>query len=261
MVSTEIIPYRVRAFQVPKDGQDPEGCEDAFRLRGLPTSWDGALTSLPVRRLRAAVTDGATQSSFARLWARLIASAAVNTGAPLSKCNSLMRQLSRLARVWRQDAERTLPPVRPWYVEDGLDRGAHSSLLSLNISGGRWQAVAIGDTCLFQIRDGAVLQAFPLERPEDFDQRPWLLSSIPDKNRGLAARIRTAEGRARSGDTFLLATDALSRWFLASGGWRKVLRLCDASCDHQAFADLVDEERHAGQLEDDDSTLLVARIP
>jgi len=261
MASTEIIPYRVRAFQVPKEGQDPKDCEDAFRLRGLPTAWDGAPTTLPVRRLRAAVTDGATQSSFSRLWARLIASAAIETGAPLSKCNSLLQKLSRLARVWRQEAERTLPAERPWYVEDGLDRGAHSSLLSLDIDRGRWQAVAVGDTSLFQIRNGAILRAFPLEHPEDFDQRPWLLSSISGKNRGLASRIRTTEGRAQSGDTFLLATDALSRWFLASEGWREMLRLCEDGCDHQAFADLVDEERRAGRLEDDDSTLLVARIP
>lgn len=261
MVSAEILPYRVRAFQVPKEGQDPKDCEDAFRLRGLRTAWDGAPTALPVRRLRAVVTDGATQSSFSRPWAHLIASAAIETGAPFSKCNSLIRKLSRLSRVWRQEAERTLPAERPWYVEDGLDRGAYSSLLSLDIERGRWQALAIGDTCLFQIRAGAILRAFPLERPEDFDQSPWLLSSVPDKNRGLASRIRTAEGRAQSGDTFLLATDALSRWFLASEGWREMLHLCEDGCDHQAFANLVDEERLAGRLEDDDSTLLAARIP
>src|SRR5208282_3019962 len=38
----------------------------------------------------------------------------------------------------------------------------------------RWQAVAVGDTCLLHTRDNVLVRAFPLERAEQFDNFPKL---------------------------------------------------------------------------------------
>ncbi len=261
MFPSEPVPYRIRAFQVPKQGEAPASCEDAYRVRGTPTSWDGAPRALPVRRLRAVVTDGATQSSFPGAWARLIASGLVVTGPPLSEAAFLERKLARLAVAWRKEAEACLPQPRNWWQDTTLESGAFSSLLSFEVERGAWEAQAVGDTCLFQIRDDEILRAFPLERPEEFDRRPHLLSSIPYRNHGLAARLHRAEGRAEPMDLFLLATDALARWILEFDGWIKVLQQCQGSGMHQAFAHLVSDERRAGRLQDDDSTLVTVGIP
>src|SRR5207244_4072399 len=67
-------------------------------------------------------------------------------------------------------------PVQ-WFEEPGLRKGAFATLLGLALatttpSSGSWRAVSLGDSCLFQVRDGALLTAFPLQSASQFDSRP-----------------------------------------------------------------------------------------
>jgi len=148
----------------------------------------------------------------------------------------------------------------PWYAEEKARLGAFSSLLGLKLlkDGAtlKWFAVAAGDSCLFQLRGGRLVSAFPLKRSSDFTSRPMLLSS----NGGDTSSVRCS-GRWKERDTFFLMTDALGCWFLRSveasaRPWETLLNLRG---DEQAFAQLVQELRSAGQMRNDDVTLLRIR--
>src|SRR5207244_12238410 len=116
------------------------------------------------------------------------------------------------------------------FEESGLDRGAFSTLLGLAFNSvthahGSWTATALGDTCLFQVRDDALLAAFPLKHPDEFDNAPRLVPSRPDDLGRVLGALDAEAGDWRTGDTFSLATDAVAAWFLRdahAGGrpWR-----------------------------------------
>jgi hypothetical protein len=110
-------------------------------------------------------------------------------------------------------------PVQ-WYEEPGLQTGAFSSFLGLTLldaqteSAGAWEAIALGDSCLFQVRDDQLIASFPLAQSSDFNSRPWLIPSKPNRNVNLLQALQTARGQWTAHDQFYLMTDALAAWFL-----------------------------------------------
>lgn len=121
-----------------------------------------------------------------------------------------------------------------------------------------WRVAAIGDSCLFQVRHGALHASFPLTGASDFSYQPPLLASRGQDSNGVIRRhVRMHTGDLASGDSFYLATDALAAWFLAfheTGGrpWN-LLDLLESSRD---FADWVEVRRRNGEMVNDDSTLV-----
>ncbi|HET8627200.1 MAG TPA: protein phosphatase 2C domain-containing protein [Thermomicrobiales bacterium] len=240
-----------RAFWLPKAGNTADEYEDAF--------WVEPAGKQPDDVVRLAVADGATETSFAGLWAALLARDFCQgrlDGAALPDA------LAPLQGAWREYvATRPLP----WYAEEKVRQGAFSSLLGLTVTngaaaGGDWEALAIGDSCLFQVRDGDLLGAFPLTGAAEFTSRPALLSSDPARNAVLPEHLVSAVGDWETGDSFYLMTDALACWFLAAAeaGDRPwlTLRDLDPTGLARSFADWVAAERAAGRLRNDDVTLL-----
>lgn len=232
---------RTQALHVPKRGSEEAEYEDAFCPgEGVHRAEHG---------FRCAVADGATESAFARLWARLLV-------------RSFARRrwrLERLRRVWRRAMRgRELP----WYLQARLHEGAHAAFLGLSIHNGAspeaaprtWRALAIGDSCLFHVRAGELLQTGPVASSEDFDNNPFLLSSVA---RSLRDGARMLAGTWEIGDSFYLATDALAAWMMAEheagrAPWQDLRSLGG----QEAFAGFVEGLRDAGVLHNDDTTLL-----
>ncbi|HEX8851846.1 MAG TPA: hypothetical protein VF754_00085, partial [Pyrinomonadaceae bacterium] len=161
-------------------------------------------------------------------------------------------------------------PDVQWYVEEKLRHGAFSSLVGLTLDGGEgraaearggaWQALAVGDSCLFQLRGEEVLVRFPLGRAEEFNNRPFLLSSNPAGNDALLENTCTFLGDWRAGDIFYLMTDALAHWFLqeyerGARPWHALARM-EEDGGAGAFADFVSARRNAQTLRNDDVTML-----
>jgi hypothetical protein len=153
----------------------------------------------------------------------------------------------------------------PWYLEAGLIQGAFATFLSLVIEKRRWYAVAVGDSCLFQVRRDELIRSFPVTRAADFSNAPWLVGSrtspreVPHKN-GLQQM-----GDCQAGDRLWLMTDALAQWFLnqAESGakpWQALTHASNDTSSQQSFAAWIEELRSAGQLRNDDVTLLAVSI-
>lgn len=209
---------------------------------------DGAV--LAAHRVRVAVTDGASESLLAGHWARLLASAA---------CRYDPRALRRAARWaaarWPAEVARWLADRElPWWMVDKLDRGAHATVLVVQLEpGGQWRAAAVGDSCLLQVSDGQIKRAFPLADAAAFDERPALVGSALIA----ACRPEHTTGVCRPADQLLLATDALAGWLLGTPGAAADLLADLADGGAAAFAGQVDRARRAGALRVDDVTLMV----
>ena len=232
-------------LSLPKAGTSPREYEDAWACP-LP----GAQPSPP---LRCAMADGASESSYARLWAHVLVRAfARGEWDPRQGERS---QLDRLRRRWLRIVSRR--PL-PWHAAEKVRLGAYATFIGLELleSHGAlvpWRAAALGDSCLFQLRGDEIVRAFPVGSRRDFPARPFALCSRPGEE-PIVLEIR---GQAQAGDSFLMMTDALGRWFLAqreAGGrpWRTLIRLSNLGAP--AFARWVRARRAAGSMGNDDVT-------
>jgi hypothetical protein len=199
--------FACRVFSMPKEGNTPAEYEDAF--------WPRAALSFDSVPIRLAVADGATETSFSGLWARLLVTA-YGRGRLAEKDWNV--DLPRIRRVWRRAVgQRRLP----WYAEEKLRAGAYSSLLGLTILSsqppgareGTWRALAVGDSCLIQARGDDMISSFPFSCSNEFNSRPLLVSSL-DSQHEAESEAQSMSGRWAAGDAFFLMTDALAGWCL-----------------------------------------------
>lgn len=248
---------RVSPFWLPRAGHGPDEYEDAFYPRR-----NGPRIA---RRLRFAVADGASESFLSGRWADVLVR---------SWCRSKRRRPSEVVAAamaeWAVEVatyvERRGGSDRPleWFEEVGLAKGAHATLLGLELvrksrEGGRWMAMSMGDTCLFQVRDDQLITSFPMSSAADFSTTPKLISTRPHRLPQVLANIDTADGDWRPGDALFLATDAVAAWFLgaAEAGeapWKTLSGF--GSHEPEAFATWVGEQRDGRHLRNDDVTLV-----
>lgn len=236
----------IRSYRLPKHGSSDAEYEDAVARspgRAYPR--------------RFAVADGASESSFARLWAELLVEAFV-TGA--LSAGTLVADLRPLQDRWR--AEVATRPL-PWYATEKVRSGAFAALVGLEVQeDGRWRALAVGDCCVLHVRNDIILRSFPLEEAAAFDNRPLLLSSNPERNGHLADRDPAACGRWQPGDTFLLMSDAIAAHLLRRVkedgiGVRDALPFLG----QQGFRSWAATRRAERTLRNDDVTLMRVHLP
>ncbi len=252
----------VNRFRLPKKGAALPECEDASWV-GPGDGDDG--DDYDLEFLRVIVADGASESMLAGRWAEHLVTAfgqapwdlGTAAGFTAAYAHAVESWPAKVAAYKQQRAARNSPIQ--WYEEPGLSRGAYSTLLAVEFRRTYWTATALGDTCLFHFHDEERFRPFPLENSADFTNQPALLSSHGTDPEILARHLRIETGDLAAGDTFYLATDALSAWFLksveeADPQWR-TLRWLDASAPHE-FPELIDKLRDDGKIRDDDTTLV-----
>ncbi len=244
---------RYQQFCLPRRGHASAECQDA--VAGDPA------------RGRFAVADGASESAYAGEWARLLVDDFVAASGAVPAWPTWLPPLqARWAEAVR--AAPDAPPL-PWYLEDGVARGAFATFLGLIVeptpdaaTPWSWQAQAVGDSCLFQLRHGQLLVRFPVTNSADFGATPRLVGSRPGPPGPRRQRGQARLGTAQHDDQLWLMTDALAQWFLrtheeSQRPWDDLLPLLLAADPEAAFAAWVAEQRTARKLRDDDVTLLV----
>ena len=233
----------VSAFRAAKAGSTAEEWEDAF--------------CYDPDQGRFCVADGASESSFAAAWARLLAEGFVARPPDGSTLRDWLRPLQA---EW---ARGTRGRELPWYAEEKARSGAFSSILGfcLEPHDGVWRALAVGDSCLFSVRENRLAASFPFSNSGEFHSRPMLLSSADRANAGIASAVREAEGEARSGDLILLMTDALAAWFLAEAELgRRPWAVLERIATQEEFGTFVDLMRAGRSMRNDDVTLLKIEV-
>ncbi len=242
-------------FNVPKRGEKAEDYEDAAAAD-------------PVRG-RFAIADGAAGSSYSALWAQFLVEGFVTS--PLAQPSPWAEWLPGVQARWN-----TAVSIRPvaakssWFVEDRLQQGAFAAFLGLTLEENatwrgakqrRWRVLAIGDSCLFQIRQSQLHKALPLTRAREFGNTPWLVGSRTVPDRKFNKQAVQTKGDWAYDDRLWLMTDALSLWFLQQWEtgrkpWKELDALLNAPEPEKAFAGWVDTLRRRQEIRNDDVTLL-----
>jgi hypothetical protein len=231
-----------------KDGNDQGENEDrgAFRVESP--------------KLRLAVADGATESSFSDLWAEALVSVAV--GGPSTSPSDPIAFDVALEQYRSQ-----LPSAEslPWYAEAKLAAGSHAALAVVSIgqrhSGYHWRARVIGDCQLFVLKPKGryrLIRAFPAASASAFGFHPALVPTDPSQWASLP--IVKASGELHPPFEVWLTTDALAHACLAAheGGGSPWAEWAAASESADAFEELVARKRAEGAMRNDDVTLVRA---
>jgi hypothetical protein len=245
------VEINAESFWLQKAGCSAAEYEDAFCPEGVTRSSQ--------QSFRFAVADGATDSSFSGIWARLLVKEFVEGPHEPEDIEQLLA--STQPRWEQQVGQRQLP----WYAEEKAQAGAFSSLLGLTIretDEGRseWQAIAVGDSCLVQVRNEKAIVKFPIEHSSRFDSMPFLLATTSSFNSRVRDNLVIASGDIRPDDAMYLMTDALACWFMAADerGQAPWLALRDLNTGDQreSFVEMVDRLRTQHELRNDDCTLI-----
>lgn len=262
---------QITTHHAPKAGNTEAEYEDAFRVTrcgaadvppegDAATRGEGGIPPGPAQgdgSVRVVVADGASESLLAGRWARTLTDVfAAAPEAAYGEAAGFAAVAAEAADAWPDvvaayvaEREERGSPLR-WYERPGLARGAFATVLAVAVGATGWRAAAMGDTCLFHVRDGVLLAAFPLDDPEAFGTAPPLLGSRELDTALVAERVRLASGELGPADVLYACTDALAAWILA----------CDAppwdTLDRAEFAAWLDAERTAGRMANDDVTLV-----
>ena len=250
-----MIRLSVQAFSLAKAGNQPEQYEDA---------WDD---NQETKRL--AIADGASDAFESRLWACSLVQAFVSQP-PAPDATSIEGWLSEPIKAWR--AQIQWQKLR-WYAAEKARRGAYATLLGVtfnwpadqmteDVAAVEWQAMAIGDACLFQVREEQVITRFPIEQSAEFGTTPALLSTRPSYNQRSLEKLQLCQGECQLGDLLVLATDALAAWFLkqleaGKQPWQELIGLTPSEDE---FARLIERLRQEKAMRNDDVTLLLAWV-
>ena len=250
-----------KRFWLPKAGNRDEEYEDASRVvypQRIGASGRGLA--------RVAVSDGASESAFAREWANVLTDAFTSRTPDLEafSAETLGAWLAPSQSEWHD----LVPWDRiPWHGEAKARAGAFATLLGLTIGAGSghlgrlsWRAMAVGDCCLFVVRDQQLHVSFPIEDHSEFDNNPALVCSNPASVEGLWEEVKQGNGECKVGDLLLLSTDAIASWFLARNAagerpWETI-----AALNQSTWSEWVDEQRRERLMRNDDTTLVLIEV-
>lgn len=246
------------SFRIAKGGNRPEECEDAFRVCYSQ--------EVSETLARAAISDGASGAAFAGEWASILVDTFVERPLDILGLSeeALHGWLSLGQEEWRLEVPWSLIP---WHGEAKAKVGAFATLLGVtikrvsdNTDRFQFETMAVGDSCLFVIRDDRLSFSFPMKESLEFDNNPSLVCSNPANAEDLWQEVQLHSGDCVAGDRLILTSDALACWFLSQcevgeTPWRTLLALEPSQWD-----DWVEEQRGAGLMRNDDTTLVIIRV-
>ncbi len=235
----------IQSFSLQKAGNEIGECEDI---------WNWSKTD---RLYSIALSDGATESSFSQEWAEELVTAFVNQEQPTSSW------LTTAQQTWQQWLENQ---DLSWFAKRKVGQGAFATFLSLAILDDlSWKAIAVGDSCLFVVKNGELgirnyelRKSFPIKQSEEFGNRPRLIGTHSKVEQVCFSKIN---GVAEVGDRFYLTTDAIACWIFKQleanqDPWVKLGEISS----QDMFANWVNELRDRHEIANDDTTLLCLEI-
>jgi hypothetical protein len=273
--------FESRTLWLSKDIECPQFYEDAF--------------ALDAERGVAAIADGVAAGMFSGLWARLLTERTVAQPPNLDDGGEFQAWLAGERAAWAGQIDFS---KLTWFQREKLKQanGAASTLLWLTLTtpggtagppdsepggtaglpgseddtvaqanrdiveGYRLQSIAIGDCCLFHLRDGQTLRSFPMECAADFGLNPGQLGSI-DESKDHLLEFKIIEDDCFPGDLLVLCTDALAHWALERWeagepvAWENYWDM-----PAEAWQEEITALRQGSRMRYDDTTLVLLRV-
>lgn len=197
---------------------------------------------------RFAISDGASTSARSEVWSRLLTSTFAAGADPLAP-----HTLTELRQRW---LKQVFNDSLAWYAREKLFQGGAATFVGLQVLDETYHVVAVGDSCVFHIRQDELILAAPLDHWNQFTRSPALVSTRLDAPPP-GDELWQGGGEYQTGDTFLLATDAVAKHLLrVHRECGVILPISEASSSGTRFIDFVRRERGRG-LDNDDTTVCV----
>lgn len=240
---------RVHSLVLAKTDEVDDYCEDRVQV----------MTDKEAGIVRAAVADGATATAFSGQWAELLVRAYCNK--PFADWEDLAARSQVAANEW---ASTVYAQDRPWYALMRAQSGGAAAIAGIEIivKERKWSAIALGDSCVFQIRNERVYLAIPPYGPDDFGNNPRLIFTDAEKNVGLASAYESKSGTFLPGDRFVLATDAAAeavlRADLGKAGLREWIRTLTKS--EKRAQRFIESLRNSRGIRDDDVAVVTIEV-
>ena len=199
----EMIRLTAKTFMTHKKSESQDDCQDAWHQNDQ----DGRIE-------RYAVADGATRSFFPKEWADLLVEHFCEAPDPSPNVENWKTWLKPIQDKWHKKAVDKVKAHPIFFLVNSLNskEPATSTFIGLEFDKvqGRWQAMIVGDSCLFHI-GSCGFRSYMIGKSADFTSRPEVLASYEKDNHSEPDFIH---GDAEPGDTLILATDALAKWIL-----------------------------------------------
>ena len=246
--------FESRVFRLAKDTDYPERNQDSCH-----TDAAGGI---------AAIADGVASGIFSRQWAAILTEATVADAPGLDDEDSFAGWLAQRRKTWTEQIDVS---NLAWHQKPKLREGACSTLLWVTIrpldehdrrpqDPWRIQVIAIGDSCLFHVRQGEVLRTFPIQSSDQLDDAPMVVGSV-NLNRDDVLEFSSIDELCRPGDLLVLCTDAIAEWALRRQengnppAWEDYWSMTE-----QAWREEVIDLRDRREMRYDDATLLLLRV-
>jgi hypothetical protein len=226
-------------IEVPRSDKSNDECEDIFGCMGT----------------RFAVSDGATEYIFSRLWARILVSSFLMGQNPFNE--DIWKSNVRKWHTWSKLKD----PSEPWFGDEKLKKGSAATFLGVSfISKMKWRAIALGDSCLLHSRKGSLLSCWPISVDHDFGNTPPLISTERVPSDPIIIK-----GSCEPGDVMILGTDALAKWILQSyqRGQDPLKLLLNDEGGSKRIVDIIESLRDSSSnpcLDDDDTLAIIIHI-
>lgn len=246
------MPFESKIFWQPKDEGFAKEYEDAYAVDAM--------------RGRAAIADGVSSAMFSGIWARLLVEALANGSPDPAQRDAFVEWLQPLRAEWERRIDRpNLKFFQKMKLQDcgggcctvlwleTLDESTDESGAAL----WRYRCHALGDSCLFHVRRGQIVAAFPMQTSAAFDLDPSSLSSFRH-HQDRTLEFSSCESEYVAGDVLALTTDALAAWiFRQIEAGNEVPWDAWAGMSDDAFASWLRAIRKDLAIRFDDTTLIL----
>jgi hypothetical protein len=245
-----MIKLTASCFVTHKKAEGPDDCQDA----GKRDDEQG----------RYAIADGATRSFFPKEWATLLVEHFCESPDLSLAETDWGGWIKPIQQEWYKQVEERVKERNLFFLTNSFieKESALATFVGLefNKENGEWQAMIVGDSCLFHIGD-TEFKSYLIAQSTDFTNHPEAVASFPKDNHYKPTVI---DGHAKPGDTFILATDALAKWMLEHKEAGKLDAALDAlkAVKMGQFDQFVDEQRDNKdiRLVNDDVTLMLISV-
>jgi hypothetical protein len=216
-----------------------------------------------------AIADGAGTTLFSNVWARVLVEHFMNV--PLLSNDPFevewwVRQAQSLAK--QQMPQLDAPS---WNAQQKLqNQGSAATLATLRFSSvnddaAQAELLAMGDSCiLIRKANSETVLSFPVDRAVDFEKSPICIPSKLTLFNRYFHRCLVLTASLQSGDTAILATDAVARWIISAGGglYKRAGEAFDAVSAQtpDTWPAFIKACRARGEMVDDDCTALLLTL-
>lgn len=258
-----MIKLKAKSFITHKKSETLDNCQDACAATCILNQEQDQEQNIEYY----AVADGATRSFYPKQWAELLVKNFCEGTESVLAADNLEEWLCPIQNAWYEQIKKRVNEQNKYFLTNRFNakESAVSTFIGLEInkSNEDWKAIIIGDSCLFHNSDTA-FKSYLKENSADFTNRPDAFASFP-KDNPIGCPPEFISGKTKSGDTFILATDALAKWIVQHKEKNKlpeVLTQLNGLETDEQFYDFVDEARQNAEtpLDNDDVTLILISV-